>query len=329
MQSWARGTDCRRKRLLAYFGQPYPADNCHMCDRCTGAAAGPSGDDDLTAYARLFFNAIRQVTQQAGFGFGAAFIIDVLRGSKAQKVSQRRCDQLEVYAQGTALSAKDWRQLVDQFIDQGLLSVGEYSVLALTAAGQAVLDGAEVRGALPARTIARTASSTSSPIGEIDYDAVLFTRLRALRKEIADAAGLPPYVIFADRSLIEMAAIYPHTDAQLLAIHGVGEFKVAKYGPQFLPAIAAYCREHDIRPPGNAPHAPAPLPPKQASEQLPARTQEVAATFLAKQSLVGNRARTRHPAQDGGGPPVESRQGRPPAAHRHPAQFFAGLARRQ
>jgi ATP-dependent DNA helicase RecQ len=112
--------------------------------------------------------------------------------------------------------------------------------LRLTPRGQATLDGAEVL--VPAAT----ARAAAVPATEPAHDEALFARLRALRRELADAADLPPYVVFSDRSLTEMATCFPQSEASFLAIHGVGRQKLAQYGERFLAAIRAYCAERGI-----------------------------------------------------------------------------------
>jgi ATP-dependent DNA helicase RecQ len=178
--------------------------------------------------------------QATGEQFGASQIIDVLRGSRSQKVMRWRHDRLPEYGAGHERSAREWRDLAEQFICLELLQHDmEFGRLRLTAKGRQALQGGQVLVSLP---LARPAAPAPTP----PYEVALFERMRTLRRDLADAADLPPYVIFADSSLVEMAAYLPHSDQSFLAIRGVGERKLAQYGEPFLAAIRAYCAERGL-----------------------------------------------------------------------------------
>ncbi len=288
MKRWAEGTGCRRRRVLRYFGQEYHQDNCGMCDRCVTETPAQTGNDDLTAYARLFLDAVEQVKSQAGFGFGRSFVIDVLRGSKSKKIMKWRCEQIAAHGSGKDLSKEEWQQLVDQFMIQDLIvPVGNFRTLALTSRGKDVLEGAEVRGIAPVRKKAQPSGSAVTSTGEVQCDSVLFARLSALRSEIAEEIGMPPYIIFHDRSLIEMAAYYPQTEEEFGEIYGVGRRKIAQHAPRFLPLIAAYCRERGVERPNPDVHpGTAPVKDKSKALGVTPRTREVAEMLIALQSVV-------------------------------------------
>ena len=173
--------------------------------------------------------------------FGVTHIVDVLRGSRRADLLRWHHDRVPEYGAGQDQAAAEWRRQAEEFIRQGLLEqdMGHGS-LRLTTRGQAVLDGAQVSVPAAAPRIA------ALPEAELAYDTALFGRLRTLRRELAEAADLPPFVIFSDRSLAEMAACFPQTPASFLAIHGVGQRKLAQYGEPFLAAIRAYCAEHGL-----------------------------------------------------------------------------------
>jgi ATP-dependent DNA helicase RecQ len=222
--------------LLSYFGETFQPDACGFCDNCL-AAKTEVEKIDATAAARKFLACIVRTGQM----FGVSRIVDILRGSRSAETLRRRHDRLPEYGTGQEHAAAEWRRLADEFIRLGLLEQDmEHGSLRLTPRGQATLAGAEVL--VPAATPRAAASPATEPA----YDDALFARLRALRRELADAADLPPYVVFSDRSLTEMATCFPQSEGSFLAIHGVGRHKLAQYGERFLAAIRAYCAERGI-----------------------------------------------------------------------------------
>jgi len=245
---------CRRKPLLAYFGENYPSEDCQACDNClsprviqpleadvqTTPGAG-SARADLTVPARQFLTCAQETRQI----FGMMHLIAVLRGSKAKKVLDSKHDRLSSYGVGAMYSEEQWRHLAGQFIRRGLLKrTDPHGSLVVTEAGRAVLEGEIVFGELPGAV----SKMVIAPVAQA-HDAKLFEQLRALRAKLADQRGLPPYVIFHDRSLIEMATWLPRTPGELAQIYGVGQRKIEQYGPRFLPVIQAYCKERGVEPP--------------------------------------------------------------------------------
>ena len=195
--------------------------------------------------------------------FGVGQVVDVLRGSKNQRVADLRHARLSTYGIGAHLSAEAWRSLLRQLVHLGYLrqDMGEYPVLALTAAAGPLLRGetqlmlarprvkvgaGEEKPAKTARTKGAKKGRRGTPVipgaevtpnaDEAEDDA-LFEGLRALRREIADREGVPAYVIFHDATLREMAAVRPITAEELLEIGGVGVKKLEKYGEEFLRAL--------------------------------------------------------------------------------------------
>src|SRR5207249_3241795 len=169
--------------------------------------------------------------------FGLAHIIAVLRGSRAKRVVTRAHDRLSIFGAGNEHSTEEWRELGQQFIKLGLLEQDlEFGGLHLTREGWNILDGKQkvlvpIRGAAAAATPAASSEQ---------HDPELFEQLRKLRKALADRAGVPAYVIFSDRALLEMATFFPQDQAQFLGINGVGQAKLANYGDHFLEVIRAY-----------------------------------------------------------------------------------------
>jgi ATP-dependent DNA helicase RecQ len=229
----AETEQCRRIPLLGYFGETYRNEKCGMCDNCKRDETELT---DITIPAQKFLSCIRKTNQI----FGAGHIIDVLRGSRSQKVIKFNHDRLSTYDIGKDLSKKQWFHLSRQFVQKGLLMQDlEYGSLKIGSKGYEVLRGAEtVMGMLqeekePARKA--TAKQTIDP--SIEYDQEMFERLRAARMEQARLYQIPPYMIFSDKTLIHMAALLPQTGDDLLDIHGVGQAKMKKYGKIFLDVI--------------------------------------------------------------------------------------------
>ena len=237
--SWAETGDCRRRQLLGYFGETYTTENCGQCDNCLR-----TDEDlvDLTAAAQKFLSCVLRTEQR----FGATYIIKVLRGSRAKDVLRWKHDTLSVYGIGKEYSDAQWRHLSAQFIQQELLTQDmDYGSLQVTKAGLAVLkEGQTVRGALVHVEQRYTASGSAA--APVDFNGELFGLLRTKRKEIADAANVPPYVIFADRSLQEMATYFPHSPQSMRTLHGIGEVKVERYANDFLPLIEQFCADNGL-----------------------------------------------------------------------------------
>ena len=234
---YAETYECRRIPLLTYFGERYSQDNCSMCDNCNAEAKDLI---DVTVRAQQFLSCIKRT----GEIFGAVHITDVLRGSKSNKVIAKNHDSLSTYGIGADLSKEQWMSLSRQFTQKNLIEKDlEFGSLKVTGNGNEVLKSKRnVMGKLEAEEIKFTARTEI----DIDYDKILFEILRTKRKEIADNSGIPPYVIFPDKTLIEMSAYFPQTINGLLKIHGVGKVKFDRYGKKFLKRITDYCRKNHV-----------------------------------------------------------------------------------
>ncbi|SHE75855.1 ATP-dependent DNA helicase RecQ [Fodinibius roseus] len=237
--------ECRRKPLMNYFGETYPHDECGMCDNCLSVDAEV---EDLTVQSQKFLSCVARTDQQ----FGAYHIADVLRGSSAKKVIENGHNELSTYDIGNEWSKEQWILLGRMLVRQDYLSRDEnYGSLKLTEQARAVLNGQEnVFGVLD-RTdtvIGDDAIERTSSDVENDYERDLFEQLREKRKEMADQQGIPPYVIFPDTTLMEMAYYFPRDEDDLLAIYGVGSVKQKKYGKDFLKLIGKYAEENDVEP---------------------------------------------------------------------------------
>lgn len=231
---YAESDRCRRFSLLQYFGEE-AGENCGACDICMN---GPRDKVDLTIPAQKFMSCVKKTGER----FGAAYLIEVLRGAKTEKVLMNGHDKLSTYGIGKDFSKQAWSLLARQLVQQGLLHQDpEYNGLSLTAAALPVLKSEtaflgnplEIAGA-PAR------SSRETTAAKADIDNGLFEILRKRRKELADEQNLAPYMIFSDKTLIDMCAKLPQTREELLSVHGVAETKMRRYGDEFLPFLRAH-----------------------------------------------------------------------------------------
>jgi ATP-dependent DNA helicase RecQ len=234
---------CRRVPLLKYFGETDVPDHCGMCDNCR---MGNDEKDliDLTIPAQMFLSCIKRT----GDIFGVGHIVDVLRGSNSQKVRKFGHEQLSTYGIGMAYSAKQWRHLARQFIQKGLLQNDyEHGSLKLTPKAWNVLRREETFFGKLEEARKERGTIQKQRVGETEtFDADLFEILRTKRKEIADQANLPPYVIFHDRTLREMAFYYPQTKESMMSLYGIGKGKLEKYADVFLDIIREYCQNHQL-----------------------------------------------------------------------------------
>ena len=239
MTRYAEGSSCRRKPLLSYFGDTYAQENCGNCDNC-----GTEESDlaDITIPAQKFLSCVKR----SGERFGAAHVVDILLGSENEKIQKYNHHELSTYGIGKELTKSQWMHISRQLVEKGLLSQEPaYRVLSVTAKGLDMLKSREqVRGQInEAQKKERGARVKSS---EFEYDRSLFSLLRNKRKELADEAGVPPYVIFSDKTLVEMAGYFPQSRESLLNISGVGKVKNERFGNEFLVIIQEFCRSNKI-----------------------------------------------------------------------------------
>jgi len=237
MVGLAESVTCRRRVLLNYFGERLEQD-CGNCDVCLN----PPEQFDATEDARKALSCVYRVGQR----FGIGYVVDVLRGADNERIRSRHHHQLSTYGLGSDRSEQEWTSIIRQLIHHGYLiqDIADYSVLKLTAAARPLLRGEETLALARPRIRAQTkkkrprANAAQGP-----YDELLFDQLRDLRKRLADEQGVPPYIVFGDASLIQMARDKPADEAGLLNITGVGQHKLEKYGSNFLDAIALYSVE--------------------------------------------------------------------------------------
>jgi ATP-dependent DNA helicase RecQ len=235
---------CRRAQMLAYFGET-SAGPCGNCDTCL---APPEVWDGTVAAQKLLSTVVR-LGRLNGPSFGAGQPIDILRGKKTARVLSYGHDSLPVFGIGGELSDGEWRGVVRQLLACELLAVkGDHGTLALTDLSAEVLRGQRqvmFRRDAPRPADEKAGGKSRRTRQERPADAELtpevaavFDRLRAWRSGVAKELGMPPYVIFHDSTLREIAAAPPSTLAALAAVNGVGETKLARYGQQILDLLA-------------------------------------------------------------------------------------------
>ena len=228
---WCEVTNCRRRSLLAYFGDELIKD-CGNCDVCLS----PPEVFDGTEAAKKILSAVYRTGQR----FGAVYVIDVLMGKDNDRARQNGHDQLGVYGIGAELEQQQWRSILRQLVVLGLLTVDSagYGALQLSERSRPLLRGEvdlPLRRDLLVTRKARKAKRKGVDIA--DEDRELFEALRECRKKLADENEVPPYVIFHDATLMQMATDKPTSDVALLAISGVGQTKLERYGPSFLEVL--------------------------------------------------------------------------------------------
>jgi ATP-dependent DNA helicase RecQ len=228
---WCETTGCRRRPLLEYFGDTL-AEDCGNCDGCLD----PVDTWDGLEAAQKLLSAVYRTGQR----FGAMHIIDVLLGKTTDKTQQHRHEQLSVFGIGADLSVKLWRSVMRQLIVKGHLRADaeRYGAVVLTQSSRGVLRGeTPVRFREEPKRLSRP-SRPGRPLDDVgETDPQLWEALRSCRRELAEEHGVPPYVIFHDRTLREMMLLKPRNEAELLGINGVGQAKLERYGTRFLDVL--------------------------------------------------------------------------------------------
>ncbi|MEW6402731.1 MAG: RecQ family ATP-dependent DNA helicase, partial [Chloroflexota bacterium] len=232
--------NCRRKPLLTYFGETFPADNCSNCDNCTST---PAALTDITIPAQKFLSCVKRTGEK----FGAVYVAEVLLGSMNEKVVKFGHDKVSTHGIGKELNQKQWTRLARQLTQMGYLNQdGEFRTLSLTQkATDALKNRTKIYGVI--EEVREKVKKEGKWKEELEYNKALFALLRAKRKDMADEIGVPPYVIFSDRTLAEMAAYYPQSMPSMMTISGVGQVKARQYGERFLEVIQHYCEQHNLK----------------------------------------------------------------------------------
>ncbi len=262
MDRYARGATCRHKALVQYFGQAYEAPSCNACDLCLG-------DTEEVPEAGVVAQKILSCVARVKESFGIGHVIEVLRGQNSLKIQQRGHDKLTTFGILKDHNKADLRDWVYQLIGQQvLMQVGdEYPLLRLNAASWEVMRGERAvrlvqlvrrkKGEKPQKSQAAAASWEG-------VDQALFDALRNLRKELASERQVPPYVIFSDATLRELATVRPTALEKMRAVYGVGDAKLRDFGARFLAVIVKHCSEHGVA--ADVPRPAAPTEEKGAAE---------------------------------------------------------------
>ena len=238
MVEYCEQIHCRRAFLLRYFGEEPGEENCRGCDVCLGEWE----EFDATIIAQKILSAVIRTGER----FGITHVADVLRGSRSKKIIGAGHETLSVYGVARDFSRDDIRNIARQLIDKRLLEKadGQYPTLAVTPLGREFLQSGS------ALRLWRKTEWTDAEEGlgkpPIDYDPGLFESLRELRRMLAEARNVPPYVVFRDASLQEMAHFLPMSKESFARITGVGEARLEQYADIFLRHIRAYAKNHDL-----------------------------------------------------------------------------------
>jgi ATP-dependent DNA helicase RecQ len=231
MTGYCETTTCRRKFLLNYFGEEYTDENCASCDNCDH----PPEMIDGTEPATMIVACVKQLSSR----FGIEIISDVLRGSKSTKIQDYKLNILSAYGSGKKYSKAQYRTWINELVRQGFLdrTGDKYPVICCTGKSEELLrEKARVMLPVPEHETTKRAPTAATESTGAE-DTALFLHLKSLRKTIADRNGVPPYVIFPDKSLHEMARTRPSDRESFSRVSGVGEFKLDKYGPEFIEEI--------------------------------------------------------------------------------------------
>lgn len=230
---WAEATTCRRRALLLYFGESSEGA-CGNCDICLN----PPKTWNATEAAQKVLSNIYRTGQR----FGAGHVIDVLRGKDTAKVNQFGHQKLSTYGIGAERSDKQWRSIIRQLLVQKYLLVNDaqYGAIQLTEKARGLLKG-EIKLFLREDIVAtKPVREKRLPVNINEADRDLWNALKACRKNLADAQGVPPFHIFHDATLMEMMRFQPSDNAELLTINGIGEVKLEKYGREFLRVLCQF-----------------------------------------------------------------------------------------
>jgi ATP-dependent DNA helicase RecQ len=250
MVHYAETRECRRATLLKYFGEEWPANStaigghppsqvsCDGCDNCLT----PRQTFDGTIPAQKFLSCVHRICAKSGFGFGLNHVVEVLTGADTQAIRQRGHNQLSTYGIGRELRRDAWQAIGRELLRLELIECapGKFATLKLTKNGLGTLRERTPITLTKQIDIAERRAKGSA--GEIECDEVLFERLRAVRRKLADERDVPAYVVFSDVSLREMARSYPTTTSEFRRIPGVGEQKLKDFAEPFVAEITEYLR---------------------------------------------------------------------------------------
>ncbi|MDD3006724.1 MAG: DNA helicase RecQ [Candidatus Pacebacteria bacterium] len=238
MMTYGELTTCRKKYILRYFGENFEKDNCGGCDICLADRV----IFDATIIAKKIISAVVRTENR----FGKGYIAEVLRGKKSQKISANGHDKLSVFGIVEDFSENELGQIINHLVGLEYLrkDIGKYPTLGITRKGVEFLKGSEILEIpKPQVDIIKEVKT-----GKLDYNAELFEKLRGLRKTLAEEANVPPFVIFGDQSLQEMAFYLPQDRDNFARISGVGAKKLEDLSESFLGEIIDFTTENNLVP---------------------------------------------------------------------------------
>lgn len=240
-KAYAESSICRRKMLLNYFGEDYPHDNCANCDNCKHPKHPKDAQDALL----VVLNCIKALKGN----FDQSYLIDFIRGRRTDNIVRHGHDQLPEFGTGEKINEEDssiWNPVIRQAMISHFIrkDVENYGLLKLTGEGKRYIQDPVPFNVVPDREFDECEEGADNVSSALDEN--LCSLLRTLRKDEARKLNLPPYVIFQDISLTQMATNYPLTMEELQQIQGVGQGKAKKYGKPFLELIKKYCEENDV-----------------------------------------------------------------------------------
>ncbi len=241
--AYAESSVCRRKMLLHYFGEEYNKDNCGNCDNCLNPKTKIDGMQQLLIVLQAI-NAVKE-------NFRTEYIIDFVKGRPTDDIVSHKHDQLEEFGAGEDEDDKLWNPVIRQAMIAGYVKkdVENYGLLKLTAAGKQFMKKPKPFMIVKDTEFKDEYEDDSMESGASTLDPELFSMLKDLRKRMSKKLNLPPYVIFQDPSLEQMATMYPITLQELQNIQGVGAGKANRYGQEFCDLIRAHCEENEIERP--------------------------------------------------------------------------------
>jgi len=231
MVRFANSESCRHQSIAAYFDDRI-GDCIDKCDNCTIPA---SEKVDITTASRMLLSTILRTEQN----FGLHYVIDVLKGSREQRVLQNGHDKLSVYGIGEEYSKSQWLTIGDKLLEVGAVAIGEFKVYKLTPFGVELIKGGHTVELKKERLAVQKAVPRKKVTYFDDYDVEVYDKLRDLRMQIAAEKGIPPYIVFSDKTLKDLSSRQPQSKEEMLEVHGIGEVKFDRYGEAFLELLTA------------------------------------------------------------------------------------------
>jgi ATP-dependent DNA helicase RecQ len=235
MVHYAESSQCRRATLLDYFGEEFPEPNCQGCDNCLS----PRESYDGTIHAQKLLSCIYRIREMSGFSVGLGHLVEVLAGAETEKIRKWNHQKLSTYGIGKDKSRPEWQAIGRELARLGYIRQNpeKFNVLELTAAGIAFL---KLKQTVMLTKPMKVPEKAKKQTGDIACDEALFESLRTLRKQLASERGVPPYIIFSDVTLRQVARLYPQTHQELSRIQGLGEKKLQEFGAILLEAVQAH-----------------------------------------------------------------------------------------